>query len=141
MTVELQVWHVVIATAVVALVVGIGIGHFALPTASSTPKEITLSVKPSGPTPDQQAAQDSDHALSNVRAAVPGIEAYNADNSAGYTGLTVAQLVAYDTTIEGVEFVGQPTSTSYCVMSTGGSQAWYKQGPGADITTTPCTGP
>ena len=80
-------------------------------------------------------------AKANVRAAVPGIEAYNADNSAGYTGLTLAKLTAYDQGIKNVSFISAPNTTSYCVKSTVGTKSWYKQGPGGDITTNACTGP
>jgi type IV pilus assembly protein PilA len=80
-------------------------------------------------------------AKANVRAAVPGIEAYNADNSAGYTGLTLAKLTAYDGGIKNVAFIGTPNTTSYCIRSSVGTKSWYKQGPGGDITQTACTGP
>jgi type IV pilus assembly protein PilA len=80
-------------------------------------------------------------AKANVRASVPGIEAYNADNSAGYTGLTLAKLTAYDQGIKNISFVGAPNTTSYCVKSVVGTKSWYKRGPGSDITTTACTGP
>ena len=80
-------------------------------------------------------------AKANVRAAVPGIEAYNADNSAGYTGLTLAKLTAYDQGIKNVVFIGAPNTTSYCLKSTVGTKSWFKKGPGGDITTGACTGP
>jgi len=80
-------------------------------------------------------------AKANVRASVPGIEAYNADNSAGYTGLTLAKLTAYDQGIKNITIVGSPNTTSYCVKSTVGTKSWFKRGPGSDITTTACTGP
>jgi type IV pilus assembly protein PilA len=80
-------------------------------------------------------------AKANVRAAVPGIEAYNADNSKGYSGLTLAKLTAYDQGIKNITIVGTPNTVSYCVRSTVGTKSWYKRGPGGDITTTACTGP
>jgi type IV pilus assembly protein PilA len=80
-------------------------------------------------------------AKANVRASVPGIEAYNADNSKGYSGLTLAKLTAYDQGIKNITIVGTPNTTSYCVKSTVGTKSWYKRGPGSDITTTACTGP
>jgi type IV pilus assembly protein PilA len=83
-------------------------------------------------------------AKANVRAAVPGIEAYNADNStgsAGDTGLTLAKLTAYDQGIKNVVFIGAPNTTSYCIKSTVGTKSWYKKGPGGDITTGACSGP
>ncbi len=39
-------------------------------------------------------------AQANVRAAVPGMEAYNADNVSGYTGATLAKLKTYDAGIK-----------------------------------------
>ena len=64
-----------------------------------------------------------------------------ANNSAGYTGLTLAKLTAYDQGIKNITIVGSPNTTSYCVKSTVGTKSWFKRGPGSDITTTACTGP
>jgi len=80
-------------------------------------------------------------AKANVRAAVPGIEAYNADNSKGYSGLTLAKLTAYDQGIKNITIVGTPNTVSYCVKSQVGTKVWYKRGPGGDITTNACVGP
>ena len=77
-------------------------------------------------------------AKANVRAAVPGIEAYNADNSKGYSGMTLAKLTAYDQGIKNVTIVGTPNTVSYCVQSTVGGKTWNKNGPGADIVTGVC---
>jgi type IV pilus assembly protein PilA len=80
-------------------------------------------------------------AKANVRSAVPAIEAYNADNSKGYSGMTLAKLTAYDQGVKNIVLVGTPNTVSYCVRSTVGTKSWYKRGPGGDITTTACTGP
>jgi type IV pilus assembly protein PilA len=80
-------------------------------------------------------------AKANVRAAIPGIEAYNADNSKGYSGMTLAKLTAYDQGIKNISIVGTPNQVSYCVKSTVGTKSWYKRGPAGDITTNACTGP
>jgi type IV pilus assembly protein PilA len=80
-------------------------------------------------------------AKANVRAAIPGVEAYNADNSKGYSGLTLAKLTAYDQGIKNISIIGTPNQTSYCIRSTVGTKSWYKRGPAGDITTTACTGP
>jgi type IV pilus assembly protein PilA len=80
-------------------------------------------------------------AKANVRASIPAIEAYNADNSKGYSGMTLAKLTAYDQGVKNIVLVGTPNTTSYCVRSTVGTKSWYKRGPGGDITTTACTGP
>src|ERR671939_2224514 len=80
-------------------------------------------------------------AKANFRASIPAVEAYNADNSKGYSGMTLAKLTAYDQGVKNVVIVGTPNSTSYCIRSTVGTRTWYKRGPGGDITTGACTGP
>jgi type IV pilus assembly protein PilA len=80
-------------------------------------------------------------AKANVRASIPAVEAYNADNSKGYSGMTLAKLTAYDQGVKNIVIVGTPNQVSYCLRSTVGTKSWYKRGPGGDITTTACTGP
>jgi len=83
-------------------------------------------------------------AKADVRAAVPAVEAYNADNtgtgaSAGYAGMTVALLQAYDSAIVPAKLtVATATATTYCIQSTVGQATWNKAGPGADIVTGAC---
>jgi type IV pilus assembly protein PilA len=82
-------------------------------------------------------------AKANVRAAIPGLEAYAADNSRGYSGLTLAKLTAYDQGIKNITVAPSPNTsqTSYCIYSRVGTKLWYKRGPAGDITTTACNGP
>jgi type IV pilus assembly protein PilA len=88
-------------------------------------------------------------AKANVRAAVPAVEAYNADNtgtgpSAGYAGMTIPSLAFYDSAI--VPPASNPnrleikaaTATTYCIQSTVGTAVFNKAGPGADIVSGPC---
>jgi type IV pilus assembly protein PilA len=83
-------------------------------------------------------------AKANVRAAVPAVEAYNADNtgtgaSAGYTGVTVSALQSYDSAIVPTKLtIVSADSVTYCIQSTVGGKTWKKNGPGADIVTDPC---
>jgi type IV pilus assembly protein PilA len=83
-------------------------------------------------------------AKANVRAAIPAVEAYNADNtgtgnSAGYAGMTVPALQAYDSAIVAAKLTIQSAdSLTYCVQSTVGGATWKKSGPGADIVTGSC---
>jgi type IV pilus assembly protein PilA len=83
-------------------------------------------------------------AKANVRAAVPAVEAFNADNtgtgaSAGYAGMTVTALQAYDSAIVPSKlFIKTASATSYCIQSTVGQATWNKNGPGADIVTGAC---
>jgi type IV pilus assembly protein PilA len=75
----------------------------------------------------------------NVRAAVPGLEAYAADHSTGYAGVSVVKLAAsYDAGIKNVTVLSA-NSTTYCVKSTSGAPVYFKNGPSSDITTTACS--
>src|SRR5713226_1521483 len=91
-------------------------------------------------------------ARANVRAAIPAVEAYNADNvgtstdvdataaTTGYAGMTLSLLQSYDAGVKNV-VVGSVTSATYCISSTVGGKEWWKNGPGADISSTgtpPC---
>jgi prepilin-type N-terminal cleavage/methylation domain-containing protein len=76
-------------------------------------------------------------AAANVRAAVPGMEAYSADHN-GYSGATSAVLQAsYDAGIKHI-LVKTATSTTYCIESTVGPQTYSKNGPSADIVSGGC---
>ena len=83
-------------------------------------------------------------AKANVRAAIPAVEAYNADNagtgaSAGYAGMTISALQNYDSAIVPTKLnIQSASSTTYCVDSTVGSATWKKAGPGADIVSGAC---
>ena len=91
-------------------------------------------------------------ARANVRAAIPAVEAFNADNvgtsadvdataaTTGYAGMTLSLLQTYDAGVKNV-VVGSVTSSTYCISSTVGGKEWWKNGPGADISNTgspPC---
>jgi type IV pilus assembly protein PilA len=80
-------------------------------------------------------------AKANVRAAIPAVEAYNADNSRGYSGMDMTDLRSYDQGVKNIVILGTPNTVSYCLRSTVGTKSWYKRGPGGDITTGACTGP
>ena len=76
-------------------------------------------------------------AQANVRASIPGLEAYSADHN-GYTGATSAVLQAsYDAGIKHV-VVQSASATSYCVQSTVGQATFKKAGPSADIVSGSC---
>ena len=77
-------------------------------------------------------------AKANVRASIPGIEAYYADNNT-YAGLTLAGIQAsYDAGIKNITF-GTLTATSYCVQSVVGQATFNKSGPSADIVSGACS--
>ncbi len=88
-------------------------------------------------------------AQANIRAMVPAVEAYNADNN-GYTGMTIGGSGAtslqatYDTALKGwtgsagVTILSKSAS-AYCVKSVVGNATYYKAGPASDTSTTVCT--
>ena len=91
-------------------------------------------------------------AKANVRAAIPAVEAYNADNSGsssdvdanagttGYAGMNLSLLQSYDAGVKNI-VVGSVTSSTYCISSLVGNKKWWKNGPGADMDnqgTAPC---
>ena len=78
-------------------------------------------------------------AKANVRAAVPAIEAFYADNNT-YAGMTLAQLQAsYDAGVKNITFGSTLNATTYCVQSTVGQATYNKQGPSADIVSGACS--
>jgi len=91
-------------------------------------------------------------AKANVRAAIPAVEAYNADNvgtstdsdltqaTTGYAGMTLSLLQSYDAGVKNI-VVGSVNSSTYCISSTVGGKVWYKNGPASDLSNTspaPC---
>jgi len=78
-------------------------------------------------------------AQANVRAAVPGMEAYNADHATGYVGVNLAKLQAsYDAGIKNVT-VRAATLGGYCIQNTvPGTATYHKSGPSGDIKSGAC---
>ena len=83
-------------------------------------------------------------AKANVRAAIPAVEAYNADNtgtgaSAGYAGMNVTSLSAYDSAIVASKLtISVATATTYCIESTVGRTTMHKAGPAAPVVVGRC---
>jgi type IV pilus assembly protein PilA len=86
-----------------------------------------------------RARAERSAAQANVRASIPGVEAYYADHTAtGYSGLTLAKLQAsYDAGIKNVTVV-RATTASYCVQSVVGQATFKKGGPAGDIVSGAC---
>jgi hypothetical protein len=86
------------------------------------------AVVPRPPIPAPPApAGDAAEAQSRLRAAVPAIEAYNADND-GYTGMTLEKIRAYDYGVQGITVVWA-LRTEYCIESTVGAETFHQHGP------------
>ena len=77
-------------------------------------------------------------AKSNIRTAMPAIEAYRADNGT-YAGMTEAALKSqYNPGVQGIVVVSSG-GNAYCVRATEGGRAWFKLGPAGPITQTVCS--
>ena len=78
-------------------------------------------------------------AQANVRAAVPGMEAFNADHASGYTGVTLTKLQqSYDAGIKNIKIV-RANNTSYCIQNTSpGTVTYFKGGPNGAISSGVC---
>ena len=78
-------------------------------------------------------------AKANVRASIPAVEAFYADNNT-YAGMTLAALQAsYDAGVKNVSFGSTLNATTYCVQSTVGQATFNKNGPSADIVSGACS--
>ena len=78
-------------------------------------------------------------AQADLRAAVPAVEAYSADNGGSYSGMTLTSLQSYDAGIKNVQIVSK-SPTSYCVKSvTSAKYPFFKKGAGGVITSAACT--
>src|SRR5262245_12936158 len=78
-------------------------------------------------------------AQANVRAAVPGMEAFNADHATGYVGVNLAKLQdSYDPGINNVT-VRVAWQGCYGVENTSpGTVTYHKSGPSGDIRSGAC---
>jgi type II secretory pathway pseudopilin PulG len=76
-------------------------------------------------------------AKSNIRVAIPAIEAYQGDNGS-YTGVTLDDLqTSYSPGVQGIVILAADSS-GYCVSSTVSGRSWYLHGPDGEITPTSC---
>ena len=82
----------------------------------------------------QKAEQTA--ASSDVREAIPSMEAYYSDHNNSYTGVNAAALKAYDsglsTNLSKVEATG--TGATYCISANVGSSWSHVSGPGGQVT-------
>ena len=80
----------------------------------------------------RERAADS-AARANLRAALPSVEAYFADDTLGngdYAGMTIANLQTIDANLDLAEVNVTGGGTGYCLEATEGGQTWSVTGPG-----------
>ena len=139
MDVTLKLWHVAVVALGAAMVVAFMAGRYVMPAHKTATKTQTVYIGLGGG--NDQAAEDRSAAQADVRAAVPGMEAYNADHSTGYAGVTMTKLQAsYDAGInaDGNARIVKADASGYCLESTVGSATFHKAGPAGDILSGPC---
>jgi hypothetical protein len=120
-----------------AVVMAFMAGRYVMPARKTETKTVYVHVRPVV----DQGPQDAETAQADLRAVVPGMEAYNADNATGYTGVTMTTLQeSYDASIndDGNATIVKADSAGYCIQSTVGSATYHKSGPGGDIIAGPC---
>ena len=77
-------------------------------------------------------------AKANVRAAIPAVEAWFADNNT-YAGATPDELRSnYDQGIKNIT-IPSATSSTYCMQSDVGGKIWRKNGPANDLEAAACS--
>jgi hypothetical protein len=87
---------------------------------------------------DGESGPEPAAAESNVRAAVPAIEAYYADNGS-YAGATMEKLRStYDAGIPQEVQLVRAEALTYCIESTVDGATYSKAGPSSDIVAGPC---
>jgi type IV pilus assembly protein PilA len=78
-------------------------------------------------------------AKANVRAAVPSVEAFYADNGT-YVGMSLAALQAIDPSVKvAVDSSPAPTASTYCIENTSPTTpVYHKSNPAGDIVAGAC---
>jgi hypothetical protein len=154
--VTVKLWQLVAAIATATLLVGVGFGRYVVPNdpVNRTGSEFEQHMNDAfmarrGSKEAQQRIAERYGATTNtpepnadtvsgyVRAAIPALEAWNADHG-GYTGVTLPELrLRYDAGVTNVE-IRSAGPTTYCVQSTVGSISYFKAGPAADVLPGTC---
>jgi hypothetical protein len=158
-TVSLKLWQVLLVIALALLAAGFSAGRYAFPAGGGA-KYVAIdagngwgTVYFSGSAAASEFKSrlgqidelllgfsnraDRSAAQASVRAAIPSIEAYYADNNT-YAGADAPYLQStYDQGLEDIT-IQYADSTTYCLEATAGSETWSKSGPGADIVSGSC---
>jgi hypothetical protein len=122
---------IVVAACLTAMTAGIVIGHYGIPASAKGTSSNSGGLNVS---PEQSNTAE---AMANVRAAVPALEAWNADHGT-YKGATLEKLRRqYDYGLHNVTFAFT-TQTDYCYESRVGDAVASKHGPGGEVLPQPC---
>jgi hypothetical protein len=121
---------IVVAACLTAMTAGIMIGHYAIPARAKAPSPSGLYAPPEQSSPPPT--------ITNVRAAIPALEAWNADHGS-YEGATLDKLRRqYDYGLHDAKIVFA-TRDDYCLESRVGDSVASKHGPGGPVLPQPCS--
>jgi len=141
-SIEIRMWQLVTAITVIALAAGVLIGHSFTGTGSAKSDAAKSSSNDSAYKEQLQRLHSRElksAAEANVRAAVPAMEAYNADHGT-YAGVTLKKLqTLYDAGVRNIAIVRANAST-YCFENTAPAEfTFHKSGPAGDILPGSCS--
>jgi hypothetical protein len=136
----IRLWQLVLLIAVVALAAGVLIGHSFTGKSSTrnSSGDATSATVFKQELERQQRRELRLQAEANVRAATPALEAYNADHSNGYAGVTIKKLQSYDAGVQNIAIV-TANAASYCIQNTAPVDfTYHKTGSAGAITPGAC---
>ncbi len=129
----MRLWQLLAIVATATFAFGLGVGRYVVPKHEKSSLERALN----GFAPGYERQSSESEAQADVRAAIPALEAWNADHG-GYSGATLEALrTQYDAGIKDVTIV-YVTAADYCIESSVGGATYHKQGPAAEILSGAC---
>ena len=146
----LKLWQLLALTSCATLVIGIGVGRYVVPhngpettfyrhlnDAYEARRGSVAAQQRIAERTQTEAAPPEETAAAFVRAAVPALEAYNADHGS-YARVSLTALQSqYDAGVQNVT-IARADATTYCAESTVGSTTYKKEGPAGEIVPGRC---
>jgi hypothetical protein len=137
--VTIKVWHLLLVLVGLAMVMAFMAGRYVAPVGKTETKTKAVYIHVKADRVD--ALQERTTAQADVRSVVPAMEAYYADHTTGYAGVTMTKLrESYDSGVDadGNTKIVRADSAGYCIESTAGSATYHKVGPSRVILAGPC---
>jgi hypothetical protein len=99
-----------------------------------------MAASGSGSGSSSYGPEETELGMANIRASIPAVEAYYADNGT-YKGLTLELIQQrYDAGVQGITIV-RANDQTYCIENDASGFPWHKAGPRADIVPGDCNTP
>lgn len=137
-SIYVPLWLVVLLAVLAAATAGF-FGGRATASHSKSPSAADVVQAAAGLQLQYDPPTDVDAVQTDLRLAIPAVEAYFSDHGT-YAGMTADGLVTtYDRSIDPAVEVVSASGTTYCVQATHGSATWHKAGPSALYETGSCS--